>query len=525
VLEARDRIGGRSYSITDSAAPWDFEHDLGGTFQHGSSKANSISWLPDRFGIKRTLSGGDSAYVGEADKAVYIRGTDGSLYEQSDVQLSFQDFDKWWRACTAFLRERVSQNDLRDINLKYVSEYIFESVMDPLTETQQALLDHHVTLNFDEDWGINHALWPLVGFDENDGFWWRPINGEDNVLPGGMGQILELLHKGDPLSPAPLDIYHQHVVINIEHGTGGCTVTYYIGGNQREVFTESGSACLVTIPLAVLAGTGDAEGDIVFEPELSAPKQIAIRTRGISHLNFAVALFEYPFWREVDPDKTSWRWVDSRQSCDRELGEEFSYFTEWLDLSAFKEDDKHYYLQSFVGSDKYHIESLNDNQLKAIFVNSLERYYGTGNVPNPIGFKMTRWTSDSFARSAYSGLWVRSTDQEWYDLARPESLSLYFAGEHTNYDGRYQSIDGAYNTGTREAERIAARSWNAIDGVSQSSDWMNPFAYSSGWDDEPSSRLSLKQKGNGNGKPTKIHADPKLYKVDRATRLGLKNMP
>ena len=44
---------------------------------------------------------------------------------------------------------------------------------------------------------------------------------------------------------------------------------------------------------------------------------------------------------------------------------------------------------------------------------------------------------------------------------------MYFAGEHTNFDGRYQSLDGAYNTGTREAERIAARPWNVEAGISQ----------------------------------------------------------
>jgi hypothetical protein len=32
---------------------------------------------------------------------------------------------------------------------------------------------------------------------------------------------------------------------------------------------------------------------------------------------------------------------------------------------------------------------------------------------------------------------------------------------HTNYDGRrYQTMDGAYNIWIREAERIAALSWN-----------------------------------------------------------------
>jgi hypothetical protein len=158
--------------------------------------------------------------------------------------------------------------------------------------------------------------------------------------------------------------------------------------------------------------------------------------------------------------------------------------------------------------------------------------YGKGNVPVPKGFKTTRWTQDPFSRSSYSGLWVRSTDKEWYDLARPESLSLYFAGEHTNYDGRYQSLDGAYNTGIREAERIAAHSWNLANEVRQTSNWRNPFAYSSGWAATDTRRFLQRDKngntnGNSNlfrGKPTKTPADPNLYKLDRATRLGLKNV-
>ena len=140
-----------------------------------------------------------------------------------------------------------------------------------------------------------------------------------------------------------------------------------------------------------------------------------------------------------------------------------------------------------------------------------------------MGFKTTRWTTDPYARGSYSSLWVRSTDKEWYSLARPESPSLYFAGEHTNYDGRYQALDGAYNTGIREAERIAARPWNA-DVVSQTSDWMNKFAYTSGWsaadDDSSLERRALRQ---NRGAETKVKADPKLYKVTRKVRLGPQN--
>jgi len=144
-------------------------------------------------------------------------------------------------------------------------------------------------------------------------------------------------------------------------------------------------------------------------------------------------------------------------------------------------------------------------------------------VPTPIGFKTSRWAQDTFARGSYSTLWVGSTDKEWYDLARPESESLYFAGEHTNYDGRYQSIDGAYNTGAREAERIAARPYNAQSGVEQSSTWMNPNAFSTGWSP---SELAETDGGSSvgefmHGAETLVDADGSLYKTDRETRLGL----
>jgi polyamine oxidase len=376
VLEARDRTGGRSYSTTE-ASPWDFEHDLGGQYQHGTAKANSITWLADRFSIRRTLAGGDSAYVGERDRAVWIRDTDGSHYSSTDVEGGFSLFDEWWRKNTAQLRKRVSQLGLRDKPLKDSSEFVMEQLMGPLTRDQQALLDFHITINIDEDWGINHALWPLVGIDENDGYWWRPIKLEDNVLPGGMSQIMDLLENGDPMDPNSdsLEIRLDHVVTKIEHGSDACTVTYYIGSDkQKKLFTESGSACICTVPLAVLEGTGEKEGDIVFNPELSADKQIAIRTRGIAHQNFALLQFDHPFWREIDPGMTSWTWVDSRQQCDRELGEEFRYFSDWLDLSAFKEDTEHFILQSFWTSDKYWAESLSDKQLEKKFVSSLERY-------------------------------------------------------------------------------------------------------------------------------------------------------
>lgn len=192
-------------------------------------------------------------------------------------------------------------------------------------------------------------------------------------------------------------------------------------------------------------------------------------------------LFDRPFWRDVDPGMTSWFGAgSSRGFCTSEPGEEF-LLDSWLDVGAYKQDFKHHLLALFWTSDKYWAENKSDEWLKAQAIRVLEDYYGESKVPRPIGFKTSRWRSDPFARCSYSGIQVFSSDQEWKDLARPESLSLYFAGEHTNFDGRYQTMDGAYNTGIREANRVAARPWNDKDGVSQNSKWVNPFAYSSGW--------------------------------------------
>ena len=70
LLEGRHHIGGRAPTPPDNhdPKPWDFAHDMGGQYQHGSSMANSITWLADRLGFENTLSGGDSAYIGERDK-------------------------------------------------------------------------------------------------------------------------------------------------------------------------------------------------------------------------------------------------------------------------------------------------------------------------------------------------------------------------------------------------------------------------------------------------------------------------
>jgi hypothetical protein len=118
-------------------------------------------------------------------------------------------------------------------------------------------------------------------------------------------------------------------------------------------------------------------------------------------------------------------------------------------------------------------EDKSDTELQNMAVHSLERYFGKENVPKPIGFFTTRFNGDPLARGSFSAHGTYSTNDDFQELAAPESFGLHFAGEHTDYHGRYQTMDGAYNTGIREAERIATRPWNT-NMVGQHSEWSNP---------------------------------------------------
>jgi len=503
VLEARDRLGGRTYSQTDdddgeeadkgeaagggeegskqgSSARWTFEHDLGGSYQHGSSHANSITWLADRFNIERTLSGGDTTYVGSHDKAVWIwghldRGPDApdagpsrpvvgrNRKPRLEAERGFGLFDAWWKDKVKALRLRAGGRGDEASSLER------ESVAH-LTCDEKALLEWHIEEYFFQDAGIDLDHFPVTGLDQNDCYWFLNIEGEDYVLPGGMSQILGLLATGgegfaqnkeegkvdaDGPESRPLDVRLRHLVTRVEHGPDGCVVTYLVeGGGEDSQASLAGSACLCTIPLGVLQGIPDASGDaparrgdVVFEPPLSVAKTTAIRRRGNAHQHMAMLLFEDPFWRAVDPGMSAWRMVEPTEECeeaddsndDEEDDEEDNadHFADWFDVGAFKGDPDNFYLQFFYTTDGTWGEALTDAELTRSAVTCLERYYGKGNVPDPIGFKRSQWDYDDLARGSFSTVGYDSTDEEWYALAMPESQGLYFAGEHTNYDGAY----------------------------------------------------------------------------------------
>ncbi len=78
-------------------------------------------------------------------------------------------------------------------------------------------------------------------------------------------------------------------------------------------------------------------------------------------------------------------------------------------------------------------------------------------VPRPAAFARTTWSSDPFARGAFSFQAVGSTPEQRMALAQPVDNRIFFAGEHTD-DVNPGTVQGAIASGRRVAAEVQAAS-------------------------------------------------------------------
>ena len=101
-------------------------------------------------------------------------------------------------------------------------------------------------------------------------------------------------------------------------------------------------------------------------------------------------------------------------------------------------------------------------------VRSMNTIFPNENVTSDdvVSVAYTDWLSDPFSLGSYSSskaaiLGPLSSSGGYEDqddrsiLAETVGRTLYFAGEHTNVNGRHQSLDGAYDSGIQAAGQVA----------------------------------------------------------------------
>ncbi|RQW28502.1 NAD(P)/FAD-dependent oxidoreductase [Rhodobacteraceae bacterium CH30] len=394
VLEARERIGGRLWTSRRWA---DLPVDLGASWIHGH-QGNPLTSLAKAAGAKTVPTFYDRNQVFDSQGGV--------LSSARSKQLEH------WQG---YVEQAVVQAQKADNDLPLQSTLEEQLEWDSLDEEERTLA--HFVVNS----SIEHEY---AGSARQLSAWWfdamKSYPGNDVLFPGGYSALPRHLAQG-------LDVRLGEVVQHIASRAGGVSVSTRKG-------TFEGDRVVVTLPLGVLQA-----GAVGFSPALPAAKQAAISALGMGHYNKCYLRFTKAFW-PADKD-----WLEYITP-----GQRRGQWTEWLSLARVSGKPV---LLGFNAADYgLAVEKLSDAQIIAGAVSTLRTMFG-GQVPDPIDAQLTRWSSDPFARGAYSFNKAGSTPGNRDQLAA-SSGRIHFAGEATHRD-HYATVHGAWLSGQRAAKEIA----------------------------------------------------------------------
>ena len=188
----------------------------------------------------------------------------------------------------------------------------------------------------------------------------------------------------------------------------------------------------MTVPLGVLKA-----GAIKFTPALPAGYSAAISRLGMGVLNKTYLRFPYRFW-------------DNQEQLLGYIGLERGRWAEWYDFQRIT--NQPILLGFNAGSFASTLEAYSDAQTVSSAMSVLRAIYGAS-VPDPVGYKITRWGKNPFSFGSYSFVGLGSSPRDCDTLASPVNSKLIFAGEHTikKYIG---TAHGAYRSGLNASAKV-----------------------------------------------------------------------
>jgi len=398
VLEARDRIGGRTWTRSIGGVPI----DLGGSWIH-THLGNPMSELAALAGV--------ALLPADAKDLERLSGYDAQtaswLTSELDVPfLMTQTFE----GNLATLRTQLGPNaSVADAIPVFLAKH---QNQDADTLRRDAfgirLLAELVESGAAED--ISLAWYDNAGIS---------YDGDDEFPQGGYVRILDYLAQG-------LDIRLGQVVSAIDYDDTGVAV--HAGGG-----IYSGSHVIVTLPLGVLKA-----GSVAFSPALPAAKLAAIDAIGFGHFEKVALRYDDAFWR--DAARINFVYLSNTP-------QEFPIF---IDLTDFVPSPALVALCSATFAAGLAVRD--DASIVGRVREILAELFGAG-LPAPTDSAVTRWSTDPYSLGAYSYLRLGSGPPDQDTLAAPVLGRLLFAGEASSA-ARYGYADGALQSGIREAKRL-----------------------------------------------------------------------
>jgi monoamine oxidase len=403
ILEARDRIGGRIYTVRDPALALPVE--LGAEFVHGKPReiwdiVNTGALLAcDVEGEDWRVEDGSLARVSDAFPAL------DALFDQMAraPEQSFQQFLEGWEC---------------DPQAKtWVCAFVegFNAAKKELISTRSLV----------EDWRALEAI------DGHRAF--RILNGYD--------RLIEWVRAGLDQGNSVLCL--STVADSIHWSRGRVEVQAYAAAHRpvHALKPFTARCAVITVPVGVLKAPSGSAGAIRFSPEPQNLRQAL----GLLEMGqvFRISMrFRERFWEQPE----------ERQDLSFLFSQDEWMPTWWTAVPARAPILTGWaagpIAEKYIGRDQDFVAE------KALCALAHLLKKGRAEIETLLeSWRLHNWQEDPFARGAYSYVLAGGTDARRM-LAAPVEDTLYFAGEAANVDGYSGTVHGAMATGKRAAELI-----------------------------------------------------------------------
>ena len=414
VLEARDRIGGRIWTLRRRTLAMPVE--MGAEFLHGSA--------PEL----------DEIAVGSGLRMMDVAGR-----RWLSTRGSLRLMDDFWERLDRVMRRLSEDHD---------PDRPFDEALSRMRSVRAA--DRRLALQYVQGF---HAADPTLIGERALASGGSP---RDDVRERRIGRIAEGYDSVVNALAAPvLDRIRLGVVVTaIRWRKGSVTVEARDhGGDALPPLTAR--SVIITVPLGVLQASAGTAGAIEFDPPLPASHERALSQLHMGAVVKVALQMDRPFWTED--------WFAERVGDER------------LDTLAFLHSDTNlpfpvwwttYPVRSPLlvawrgGPGAYAMSdgTFTRDELFAGAIDSLATLLGMklrALLRHVVAAFTHDWSADPYARGAYSYVGVAGDDASRH-LARPVAGTLFFAGEHADREGRNGTVHGAIASGQRAAD-LASR--------------------------------------------------------------------
>ena len=422
VLEARQRLGGRTWTDASLGAPL----DLGGSWVHGVD-GNPLTLWCERLGIALVESQGDRLLI---DDRATAPTREGQRRRAVLGRVAFKVAIEWaaWKS-----KAMARSWGPRSISVK--------QAVDPLLRAGWLPeIDKLVVATFVEmSEGVQGAPYEAISAEE-----WFPTEGLDrNAQPrGGFHALIDDAAHG-------LSIRLGAAVQRLVWSDAGVVATLQ-SGERLEA-----ERAVVAVPVGLLRAGLPALDPLPPEAQQKALHRLGY---GAGALGKIYLRFPERFW----PEQPKWfgRLPDSP--------EKRGTFNTWV--SHVQETGLPILLSFTNGATSVTLDrTSSDAEVEAVAMGSLRKMFGDG-IPRPQGMLFPRWVSDPWSRGGYSYPGVGSAPEDREGHARPLAQRVYFAGEATE-PVEYGTVHAALWSGEQAAEAL----FRAATGAAASRD-MRPWA-------------------------------------------------